>query len=144
VKKSLIKYLKTITKSLLIFLVLVSCTGEEINISEIEFFIAKEWKIESVIVNGKPVTDTDLSLYRLQLYKDFNFTRITIDGQEEGGVWQLTAGLSQIVLFVGDPREERYLLLNLEVRLLEMRLLQESFKQGELDIRYILEPVKGQ
>ncbi len=143
-KKSLIKYLKTITKSLLIFLVLVSCTGEEINISEIEFFIAKEWKIESVIVNGKPVTDTDLSLYRLQLYKDFNFTRITIDGQEEGGVWQLTAGLSQIVLFVGDPREERYLLLNLEVRLLEMRLLQESFKQGELDIRYILEPVKGQ
>jgi len=120
------------------------CTSEDINISEIEFFIAKEWKIESVIVNGQTVTDTDLSKYRLSLNDDFTFKRITIDGQEEAGIWKLTAGLSQIVLFVDDPREESYLLLDLEVRRLEMRLLQESFKDGQLDIRYILQPVKGQ
>lgn len=143
-KNSLLKYLATIFKSFLLFIILLGCTPEEITISEIEFFIAKEWKIESVIVNGAPVTDTDLSIYRLQLDNDFTFDRTTIDGQKEAGKWQLTAGLSQIVLFVDDPREERYLLLNLEVRLLELRLLQDSFKQGELDIRYILEPVKGQ
>ena len=141
---SLKKILCALSTKLLFVTIMLSCTVEEISISEIEFFIAKEWKIESVIVNGAPVTDTDLSVYRLQLDDDFTFERTNIDGQKEAGVWQLTAGLSQIVLFVGDPREERYLLLNLEVRLLEMRLLQDSFKQGELDIRYILEPVKGQ
>ena len=78
------------------------------------------------------------------LNDDFTFKRVTVDGQEEAGIWKLTAGLSQIVLFVDDPREESYLLLDLEVRRLEMRLLQDSFKDGQLDIRYILEPVKGQ
>jgi hypothetical protein len=93
-------------------------------------------------VNGEVVTDTDLSLYRLKLEDNFSFSRITIDGQEESGDWQLTSGLTQIVLFVNDPREERYLLLDLEIRRLELRLLQDSFKDGELDIRYILIPVK--
>ena len=121
---------------------LLSCDPAQIETSEIEFFIAREWKIESVIVNGEEVTDTDLSLYRLNLKDDFTFTRITIDGQEESGDWQLTSGLTQIILFVNDPREERYLLIDLEIRRLELRLLQDSFKDGELDIRYILIPVK--
>ncbi len=123
---------------------LTGCTTTEITVSEIEFFIVKEWRINQVFVNGQEVTDTDLSQYRLNLKDDFSFTRTTIDGQEEAGNWQLTAGLSQIVLFVNEPKEESYLLLNLEIRQLEMRLLQESWKQGELDIRYLLEPVKGQ
>ena len=109
-----------------------------------EFFITKNWKIKSVILNGDEVTDTDLSLYRLNLKDDFTFTRTAIDGVEESGNWNLTAGLTQIVLFVGDPREERYLLIDLKVRQMEIKLLQRSFKQGELDIRYFLEPVKGQ
>ena len=121
-----------------------SCETTVIEVSEIEFFIAKTWKIDKVIVNGEKVSGTDLSLYRLELKEDFTFNRITIDGIEESGNWKLTAGLSQIVLFVGDPREERYLLIDLKVRQLEIKLLQESFKQGELDIRYFLEPVKGQ
>ena len=121
---------------------ILGCEPAQIEVSEIEFFIAKEWKIESVFVNGEEVTDTDLSHYRLKLEDDFTFSRITIDGQEESGDWQLTSGLTQIVLFVNDPREERYLLLNLEIRRLELRLLQDSFKDGELDIRYILIPVK--
>jgi len=141
------KYIATIQLfilSLIVMGIFMKCTTEDIKISEIEFFIAKEWKIQSVVVNGKVVTDTDLSKYRLNLKKEFTFKRITIDGQEEEGNWQLTAGLTQIILFVDDPREESYLLLNIEVRRLEMRLLQESFKDGQLDIRYILEPVKGQ
>ena len=141
------KYIHRIISIIISLNLMVSlslCTSEGIGINEIEFFIAKEWKIESVIVNGQTVTDTDLSKYRLILNEDFTFKRITIDGQEEEGNWQLTAGLSQVVIFVDDPREESYLLLDLEVRRLEMRLLQESFKDGQLDIRYILVPVKGQ
>lgn len=120
------------------------CETTVIEVNEVEFFITKTWKIETVIVNGEEVIDTDLTQYRLELKDDFTFTRITIDGKEEKGDWKLTAGLSQIILFVGDPREERYLLIDLKVRQMEIKLLQESFKEGELDIRYFLEPVKGQ
>jgi len=140
----IIKNIQNLIAGLVLVVLLAGCTAEEISINEIEFFIAKEWKIESVIVNGEPVTDTDLSQYRLTLNKDFTFTRVTIDGKDEAGEWKLTAGLSQFVLFVNDPREEHYLVLDLAVRRLEMRILQDSFKQGELDIRYILIPVKGQ
>lgn len=129
---------------LLVSFLFTGCETTVIEVNEVEFFITKNWKIESVIVNGEEVTDTDLTQYRLELKDDFTFTRTTIDGKEEAGDWKLTAGLSQIILFVGDPREERYLLIDLKVRQMEIKLLQESFKQGELDIRYFLEPVKGQ
>lgn len=122
----------------------MGCETNSIEVNEVEFFIAKEWKIESVIVNGEPVTDTDLTLYRLDLHDDFTFDRIGIEGDEESGTWKLTAGLSQVVLFVNDPREERYLLIDLKIRQMELKVLQESFKDGELDIRYILSPVKIQ
>ena len=120
------------------------CETTVIEVNEVEFFITKIWKIEEVIVNGETVTDTDLAQYRLELKDDFTFNRVTIGGIEESGNWKLTAGLSQIVLFVGDPREERYLLLDLKVRQMEIKLLQLSIKPGEIDIRYFLEPVKGQ
>ena len=142
--RTLTRRIITLILGLNLMVALSMCTPEGIDINEIEFFIAKEWKIESVIVNGQAVTDADLSVYRLILNEDFTFKRVTIDGQEEEGNWQLTAGLTQVVLFVDDPREESYLLLDLEVRRLEMRLLQESFKDGQLDIRYILVPIKGQ
>ncbi len=124
--------------------VVSACETTVIEVNEVEFFITKTWKIKKVVVNGESIIDTDLSLYRLNLKDDFSFTRTTIDGQEEEGNWKLTAGLSQIVLFVNDPREERYLLIDLKVREMEIKLLQESFKQGELDIRYFLEPTKAQ
>lgn len=143
-KRSSLAQFNTIALLSLTILVLHSCETTIIEVNEIEFFITKTWKINKVVVNGEQVTDTDLSLYRLDLKDDFTFTRITIDGKEEAGDWKLTAGLSQIILFVGEPREERYLLIDLKVRQMEIKVLQESFKQGELDIRYFLEPVKGQ
>lgn len=132
------------TTTALMLIALTGCDTKIIEVNEVEFFIAKEWKIESVFVNGEAVTDTDLTLYRLDLRDDFTFDRVSIDGNEESGNWKLTAGLSQVVLFVNDPREERYLLIDLKIRQMELKLLQESFKDGELDIRYILNPVKTQ
>lgn len=141
---SSITRIKQMALLLLAAFLFIGCETTVIEVNEVEFFITKTWKIETVIVNGEEVIDTDLTQYRLELKDDFTFTRITIDGKEETGDWKLTAGLSQIILFVGDPREERYLLIDLKVRQMEIKLLQESFKQGELDIRYFLEPVKGQ
>ena len=121
---------------------LPACEIQEIAVSEIEFFIAREWKIKAVFQDGEPVTDTDLTQYRLNLNDDFTFTKTSISGQVSEGNWQLTSGLTQVVLFVDEPHEERWLLLDLEIRRLEMRLLQLPDKP-QLDIRYILEPVKG-
>lgn len=140
--KYFIKYLKIISISLMLVVMLPGCEIQEITVSEIEFFIAKEWKIKAVFQDGEPVTDVDLSQYRLRLEEDFTFTRSSISGQDNSGTWQLTSGLTQIVLFVDEPHEERWLLLDLEIRRLEMRLLQRPDKP-QLDIRYVLEPVKG-
>jgi hypothetical protein len=140
--KYFIKYLRIISISLVLVVMFPGCEIQEITISEIEFFIAKDWKIKAVFQDGEPVTDTDLSQYRLRLEEDFTFTKSSILGQENSGAWQLTSGLTQIVLFVDEPHEERWLLLDLEIRSLEMRLLQRPDKP-QLDIRYILEPVKG-
>ena len=145
-------YIISIASSLMLAFLIVSCETQEILVSEIEFFIAKEWKIESVVVNGEIQSDKiiqvdnpthSLSFYRLTLNEDFTFTQTGIDGETGSGVWSLTSGLTQLVLFVDDPREVNYLLLNLEIRSLEMRALQDDFKNGQLDIRYNLKPVKG-
>jgi hypothetical protein len=151
-KPGYIKYITAIASSLILAFLIVSCETQEILVSEIEFFIAKDWKIESVVVNGEVQSDKiiqadnpthSLSFYRLTLNEDFTFTQTGIDGETGSGVWALTSGLTQLVLFVDDPREVNYLLLNLEIRRLEMRALQDDFKNGQLDIRYTLEPVKG-
>ena len=140
--KYFIRYLRIISISLVLVVMFPGCEIQEITISEIEFFIAKEWKIKAVFQDGEPVTDTDLTQYRLNLNEDFTFTKSSISGQVSEGTWQLTSGLTQVVLFVDEPHEERWLLLDLEIRSLEMRLLQRPDKP-QLDIRFILEPVKG-
>ena len=138
----LTKYLKIFCISITLVVMVPACDIQEIAVSEIEFFIARDWKINAVFQDGELVTDTDLTQYRLDLKDDFTFTRLSISGQESEGTWQLTSGLTQVVLFVDEPHEERWLLLDLEIRRLEMRLLQLPDKP-QLDIRYILEPVKG-
>ena len=151
-KKYLVKYLQTISLSFMLVVILPGCETQEILVPEIEFFIAKEWRMDKFYGNGRLLTDADLvsgdmiTTYRLNLKDDFTFTRIYFDGTTEGGDWALTAGLSQLILFVNESREESYLLLNLEVRQLEISLLQElkENQSGQWDIRYILVPIRGQ
>jgi hypothetical protein len=140
--RPLAKYIQIFTLSLILTVLLSTCESQDIVVSEIQFFIAKEWKIKAVFQDGELVTDTDLTKYRLNLKDDFTFTRSSIAEQVSEGTWNLTSGLTQVVLFVDEPNEERWLLLDLEIRRLEMRLLQRPDKP-QLDIRYILEPVKG-
>lgn len=133
-----------------VMLFMLSSTGCEvtpIEVSEIEFFIAKDWKISAVYKDGELQTVSDmqngdhLEDYRLTLHDDFTFDRTYFDGSNSSGNWQLTSGLTQLILFAGEPDEEHWLILDLKVRRLEMRLLQDPTKP-QLDIRYVLEPVK--
>ena len=84
-----------------------------------------------------------LSNFRLTIQDDLTFTKVDFSGDESSGIWQLTSGSTQLVLYVNEANEERWLLLDLKLRRLEMRLLQNPGKP-QLDIRYVLEPVKGQ
>jgi len=111
-------------------------------IPEDEFFLSRTWKISEVLVNGEPEVDTDFSLYRLALKEDGSFTRITILGNLEEGPWSLTNAGTQLILFEGDFREERYLIIKLQLRLLELQLTQKNNKTGDKEFRFILIPVK--
>jgi hypothetical protein len=147
-KKNLVRNISNLCLGFVLMVVLVGCETQEIQVSEIEFFIAKEWRIESVFKDGILQTEADMKAadklenYRLTLNDDFTFTRVFFNGEVKEGTWQLTSGLTQVVLFVDDPDEQHWLLLDLAIRRLEMRLLQAPNKP-QLDIRYVLIPVKG-
>ena len=131
---------------------LVNCDTAEIENTEIEFFIAKEWKLESFYGNGELIDEEtikardashSLSYYKIKLNDDFTFIKTGFDNIEKSGNWELTAGLSQLILYFDDETDEHYLILNLEVRKLELRVLKDPGKVGEIDIRYILVPVRN-
>ena len=111
-------------------------------IPEEEFFLSKTWKISEVLVNGEPEVDTDFSLYRIEMREDGTFTRRSIQGNSEEGVWSLTNAGTQLILFEGDFREERYLIIKLQLRLLELQLTQKNNKTGDKEFRFVMVPVK--
>ena len=134
------------------FASLLSCETAEIQSTEIEFFIANEWKLESFYGNGVLIDEEtikernashSLKNYKIKLNDDFTFDKTGFDNTEKSGTWELTAGLSQLILYFDDDTDEHYLILSLEVRKLELRVLKESGKVGEIDIRYILVPVRN-
>ncbi len=131
---------------LAILMIAAAISGCEVDSSveppEKEFFISKDWKIKGVQVNGAEVTNTDLSLYRLSLNEDFTFTRIGIEGAEESGSWNLNASKTQLFLFVGQANEERYFIIDLQVRKLVLQIIQDDNKIGTLEIKYELEPLR--
>ena len=139
--------------SLTTILLISGCNVEIIEVSEIEFFIAKDWKLDAVYEYGVQQNDDDLdpgesiSNYRLRLKDDFTYTRTNLDGSESAGEWALLSGLTQLVLFENELEIERWL-VNLEPRELELKLQEIPEKvdgQGfNIDLRYILIPVRGQ
>lgn len=135
-----------------VFFSLLSCDTAEIQVSEIEFFIANDWKLESFYGNGELIDEESIKTinsshslenYNLKLNDDFTFNKTGFDNIEKSGTWELTAGLSQLILYLDDQTDEHYLILNLEVRKLELRVLKDPGKVGEIDIRYILVPVRN-
>jgi len=106
------------------------------------FFISKSWKLEILLVNGDPENDPDLLRFRLTINQDSTFTRVNFDGSERSGMWTLSTSGNQLILFPGEPNEERYFIIELQVRLLELQLTQTNRKTGDLEFRFVLEPVK--
>lgn len=146
-KRSITKYIQIIIFGFTIATVLPGCETQEILVPEIEFFIAKEWRIQEAYRDGILLTDEtinageNLQSYRLKLNEDFTFDQLDVQGNLRTGAWALTSGLQQLVLFQNQPETEHWLIIDLQIRRLEIK--QEATKDNR-DVRFILVPVKGQ
>ena len=140
--KSLPKILKSVYY--LCFITLIFFSGCEITgeIPELDYFLNKEWKLEKVVVNGKEETDVDLSQYRLQLNKDLTFQETSIRGVEVEGTWRLDNNASILILEYPDDSEFGFIIVELQIRNLTLRVIQSEEKIGSLDIVYYMIPVK--
>ena len=148
--KYLINYVKIIPIGIMLVVMLFSCEVTEITVSEIEFFIAKEWKIQEAYRDDNLLTKEtlgpgeNLETYRLKLYDDFTFDKIDVYGQLKQGNWALTSGLSQLILFADEPETEHWLILDLKIRRLEIKYEPPGPDKANIDARLVLVPVKGQ
>ena len=127
-----------------LFLSLPFLNGCEISgdVPELNYFLNREWKIEKVVVNGREETDEDLYLYRLQLKDDYTFTETSIKGNEQEGTWRLDNNATILTLEYADGSEFGFILVEIQIRNLLMRVIQSEEKIGSLDIVYHLIPVK--
>lgn len=108
---------------------------------DLSFFLSKEWKMTDALINGES-QDIDLNAFRLILNKDFTFSRVNLNGEEDEGSWALANGNNQVELESTSLGFEEYLIVELQFRLLELQVIQGSDKVGETEFRYILEPVR--
>lgn len=125
-------------------LAMVALNGCEINgeVPEIQYFLNKVWKLQKVIVNGNEDTSVDLSLYRLRLNEDLTFQETSIRGVEVEGTWRLDNNASILILEYPDDSEFGFIIVELQIRNLTMRVIQSEDKIGSLDILYYMIPVK--
>ena len=112
-------------------------------IPEIRYFLNNTWKLDKVEVNGVTETDVDLSLYRLRLNDDLTFREVSIKGEETEGTWRLDNNASVLILEYPDETEFGFIIVELQIRNLTMRVIQSEEKIGSLDIKYYLIPVKS-
>ena len=111
-------------------------------IPELQYFLNKEWKLEKVVVNGKEETDVGLSQYRLQLNEDLTFNETSIRGVEVEGNWRLDNNATILILEYPDDSEFGFIIVELQIRNLTMRVIQSEAKIGSLDILYYMIPVR--
>ena len=144
------KYIQIFIVGFTLATLFAGCEIQDIEVPEIEFFIAKEWKIQEAYRDGVLLTNETmgpgetLEAYRLNLYEDFSFDKINALEQLEQGNWALTSGLTQLVLFADQPVAEHWLIVDLKIRSLELRHLPAGPDKDNRDVRLILVPVKGQ
>lgn len=143
------------------FLLIVSlgCDVTIIDVSEREFFLAKEWKIVEYYKDNERKTNEILDAegngerlenFNLKLNKDYTFERVIFNGEKDFGTWSLNSVETELRLISDDPlKSENWAIGQFEIRKLEL-VLDPNPVGGRLeatrpvDVRYILEPVKGQ
>lgn len=135
--------MKAFKKIFIAIAVLISVIGcdplpEE---EQTRFFLSNEWRLIDIKQNGVSQTNVDYSRYRLKLNEDQTLLLIDFDGTEREGEWQLSNADRELILFPGETNEQRFLILTLQLRTMELQTVLVSNKTGSSEFRFLFEPV---
>lgn len=133
--KRYIKYLSIVMITMLI----IACDPlpEE---AQIEFFLSKKWNLVDLKMNGFNDETVDISRYSLTFREDFSMTRTNFDGSTLEGNWALINNDRELVLFEGQSEEQRFLIIDIQLRRLELQTLITSNKTGAAEFRFTFDP----
>lgn len=107
---------------------------------QVRLFLNKKWELLEVKMDGRTHPTLDVSNYSLEFREDETFTLVNFDGVEQEGAWSLTNGDRELRLFVGEPEEQNYLIISLQIQRLELQTLLTSPKTGSAEVRFIFDP----
>ena len=108
--------------------------------AQIEFFLSKKWDLIDLQMNGFTDETVDISRYTLEFNEDGSMTRTNFDGSIEMGSWSLVNGDRELIIFEGQAEEQRFLIIDIQIRRLELQTLITSNKTGATEFRFIFVP----
>ncbi|MEM9859299.1 MAG: lipocalin family protein [Bacteroidota bacterium] len=107
---------------------------------QIRLFLNKKWELSEVKIDGRTHPTLDVSNYSIEFREDETFTLINFDGMQQEGNWSLANGDRELRLFVGEPEEQNYLIISLQLQRLELQTLLTNPKTGSAEFRFIFDP----
>ncbi len=107
---------------------------------QVRLFLNKKWDLVEVRMDGRTHPTLDVSNYSIEFREDETFTLVNFDGVPQQGSWSLTNGDRELRLFVGEPQEQNYLIISLQLQRLEMQTLLTNSKTGSAEFRFIFDP----
>ena len=108
--------------------------------AQIEFFLSKKWDLTDLKMNGLTDETVDISRYSLEFNEDRSMIRTNFDGSTEQGSWELINGDRELIIFEGQAEEQRFLIIDIQLRRLELQTLITSNKTGAAEFRFIFDP----
>lgn len=132
--------MKSITKILLMLLILSSC-GPELQDCETKGdLLTGGWIVKEVFIDDQPQEPTSYKAYRLFLDASGEYERSQPAGFPDSGEWSLTNGEKTLVLTPNLSPPEDYIIESFDLRELVLVLNRNSSKAGPSKIRYVLIP----
>lgn len=107
---------------------------------QIEFFLSKKWQLVDLQMNGFTDETVNISRYTLDFKEDQTMTRTNFDGSTQQGNWALANADRELVIFEGEAEEQRFLIIDIQIRRLELQTLITSSKTGAAEFRFTFDP----
>ena len=130
------------------FLLLEFSCGEDISECPGKMCVlANGWRLTAIYVDGQLDTNIDLSQYKLTLHMPnptdaptSTFDRISPEGQDDRGTWELRNNEQILALVPESSPEEPYIISYFSPRELRLIIERDVNKTGPDQFEYVLEP----
>lgn len=108
--------------------------------AQLEFFLSKKWDLTDLKMNGLTDETVDISRYSLEFNEDRTMERTNFDGSVQQGNWTLINNDRELIIFEGEAEEQRFLIVDIQLRRLELQTLITSNKTGAAEFRFVFNP----